>query len=83
MKWGKGDFFHVRPNGALPTYLPRTGALECHCRIMLQVGPASEIFLGDFVGRDAINASNLLSDQQLMNNAGLAKAKEQLQDCAE
>lgn len=49
-------------------------ALECRRHTSLQVGPAREIILGEVVGvfvrSDAVNASNLHIDQQMMDAVG-------------
>ncbi|MFK4771407.1 flavin reductase family protein [Rhizobium sp. ZW T2_16] len=57
-----------------PRILAAPAALECRRHTTLQVGPAREIILGEVVGvfvrSDAVNASNLHIDQQLMDAVG-------------
>jgi flavin reductase (DIM6/NTAB) family NADH-FMN oxidoreductase RutF len=59
---------------ASPRILAAPTALECCRHTTLQVGPAREIILGEVVGvfvrSDAVNASNLHIDQQLMDAVG-------------
>jgi len=57
-----------------PRILAAPAALECRRHTTLQVGPAREIILGEVVGvfvrSDAVNASNLHIDQQMMDAVG-------------
>lgn len=59
---------------ASPRILAAPAALECRRHTTLQVGPAREIILGEVVGvfvrSDAVNASNLHIDQQMMDAVG-------------
>ncbi len=57
-----------------PRILAAPAALECRRHTTLQVGPAREIILGEVVGvfvrSDAVDASNLHIDQQMMDAVG-------------
>ncbi|MBW9069814.1 flavin reductase family protein [Agrobacterium pusense] len=57
-----------------PRILAAPAALECRRHTTFQVGPAREIILGEVVGvfvrSDAVNASNLHIDQQMMDAVG-------------
>ncbi|TWB43609.1 flavin reductase (DIM6/NTAB) family NADH-FMN oxidoreductase RutF [Rhizobium sp. ERR 922] len=57
-----------------PRILAAPAALECRRHATLQVGPAREIILGEVVGvfvrSDAVDASNLYIDQQMMDAVG-------------